>query len=146
MPLWPTPPKPHFRGGQVDDGVVDTAAPEVDPPRDRILYEPVFAEQVQRQRGGVGFNDLEYIFQVREGQHRQNGPEDLLPHDRAVQADIVQNGGGDAQPVIVLPARIDVFTLHQSHQASVLAFIDDASVIRLSSGAFTILFMDLRFQ
>lgn len=72
----------HLRGGQVDDRVVHAAAAEAAAGEHSVRRPPIGGEHVERQGVGQGIHFADDLVQAVIGQHRQNRPEDFLPHHR----------------------------------------------------------------
>ena len=88
----------------MEDGVVDAPAPEGELPEDPALNSAVRGEQVQGQGPGPGAHEGDGLVQGVHREHRQDGPENLLLHDRVLRGYAVQHRGGDAQPLRVTAA------------------------------------------
>ena len=97
----PYPAERLVLAGQVEDGVIDAAAAEGAAVQNLLHDCLVLGEQVQRQGSLVGSDVLDALLQIIVGKQRQDGPENLLLHDRCVKGQLIDDGGGDETPVIV---------------------------------------------
>ena len=89
---FPEAAKAHIRCGQVNDGVVHTAAAKGTAGQNPVSRSMVPGEEVERQRVGPLVDGADHFFDGAVGENRQNGAEDLLLHDVVPPGDPIEKG------------------------------------------------------
>ena len=122
-------------GGQVDHGVVDTAAPEGDPLQKEPPGGPVLGEEVEGQGVGPAVDEVGGLLKAVEGQNGEEGAEDLLLHHRVVGRDPVQNGGLDLQALRVARSAADhLVRVDEVHHPVEVPPVDHAHIAPVVQG------------
>lgn len=91
----------HFRGGQMDDRVIDASAAEAAARGHLLCRCIVGSEEVKSQRMRHGIDVSDHFIQAVEYKDRHDGTEDLFLHDSVGEGYIVQDSGLDAECLTV---------------------------------------------
>ena len=138
--------KSHFRGGQVNDGVINTSSAEAAAGSDFLCRHFVGGKEVKRQRMGHGIDTVNYFVQTVKSQDWHDRSEDFFLHDSIREGYIVQDSGFNAE---CFPVRIsamhDFLFVNQSQYPVKMFFINDFAVIVISERVFAILLLNLFF-
>ena len=134
----------HLAGGQVDDGIVDTAAAELAPGGHLPGNGLVGGEEVEGQRVGHGIDLLHGLIQRIIGEDGHERSEDLFLHHRVREGHVVHDGRLDLQRIRIGAApQHHLVRIDQSADPLEMLLIDDLAVIRVGERLFGILDPDL---
>ena len=119
----------------VHDDVVDAGVARARPVDDLVLRRLVVREQVERERLGTVRHELDRRVHARDGEHRQDGPEDLILHDRRLGRHAPEDRRRDVSLLgLGLAPADDLAVVEQLRQPLKVAVVDDPAVVRADSG------------
>ncbi len=127
--------KSHFAGGQMDDGIVDAASAKATVSGDIAGCFFIPGEEIESQRMRHGMDVCHSFFQRIPGQHRQDGAEDFLLHDRIGEGYVVHDRRCNFQLFRQGGAAPDgLGGIHEFQDSLKMLFVDDFSISGYGEG------------
>ena len=139
--------KSHVRGGEVDDGIVDTAAAKLTFCGHFLYIFFLFTEKIEGERTFHGIDPGDCFIQCAVSDDWQERSEDLFLHDSIFKGHVVKKGRSDLESIrIDISAKDYFFRIEQSSDAFKMFLVYDLSVGRIFQRLTAELFRDLTFQ